>query len=286
VTGAGIFAAHYNADGSFSSVVSATATTGTIVSHGIAFAGTTGAVVTGDFTGTATFDSGTSLDAAGPQDAFIVKYESDGTTVAFARSVGGGTATTSSRAISSFAADNSFVITGSFTSTIGFGLAGGGPTLTATGAQDVFVARFGASFGLPIWQARAGGSDTASGSGLGVSIQADNSVVVVGQFDSTAFAFSPTSSISSAGASDVFIARYNRAGAFGSARSAGGAGDDAANAVASFTDLGAVLTGFVSSTTVDPTSTFGAGEPNVTHLTTAAGATDSFVAKYYSYPSP
>jgi len=285
VTGAGIFVAYYNPDGSFSTSVSATATAGTIVSHGIAFTGNTGTVITGDFSGTATFDVGTSLDAQGLQDAFVVKYETDGFTVAFATSVGGLGATTSSRATSGFVANSSFVITGSFTSTVKFGTGLGSPTLTATGAQDVFVARY-LAFGAPAWQARAGGPATASGSGLGISTQADGSIVVVGQFDSTAFAFSGTSSIVSAGASDAFIARYANGGAFGSARSAGGAGEDAANAVASFTDLGAVLTGFVSSNSpTDPTlSIFGAGDPHRTELSTAPNATDSFVAKYYSYP--
>jgi hypothetical protein len=246
-----------------------------------------GTIVTGDFSGTATFGFAAPLVAKGSRDAFVVKYEFDGLTVAWTQTIGGPGATTSSRAIANFA-DRSSVITGSFTSTIAFGANLGAPTLTAVGAQDVFVARYGV-FGSPVWQAKAGGpGTTASGSGLGVATQSDGSVVVVGQFESPAmFAFG-ASSLTSAGLGDVFVARYGGDGVMRSARSAGGTGNDEATSVASFGDLGAILAGFVSSssTTVNTLSTFGAGEPHQTILTTAPNATDSFVAKYYSYPSP
>jgi hypothetical protein len=276
LSGGGFFLARYNPDGTLFSATSATPV-GTVTSRGLAAAADGGAIAVGEFTGTITFGAAPALVALGAPNAFVVKYAAGGTTVAWARSVAGllNTSTARAAAVATFA-DNSSVVTGDFSGQVAFGAGSTPPTLTAAGARDVFAARYDAN-GTPRWQAQAG-TAAATGSGLGVVTYAvDGSLAVVGKFSPT-FVFGSTN-LTSAGSGDVFIARYAGNGAFLSAKSAGGTGDDSAAAVSGFSDTGAIVIGSIST----PSSTFGTGEPGVTVLNTAAGATDLFLAKYYPY---
>jgi hypothetical protein len=144
----------------------------------------------------------------------------------------------------------------------------------------VFVARLNAD-GTAAWASRAG-TASATGSGLGVAaFNVDGSAAVVGRYSTpTTFAFGATAlTPASVSVNDIFIARYTSVGAVASARTAGGTGDDSANAVAGFSDTGALVIGSVST----PSSTFGSGEPGQTILNTGATAVDLFAAKYYPY---
>src|SRR5713101_4868992 len=274
----GFFLARYNADGTLFSVTSAGAS-GSVTSKAVSALADGTAVAVGDFTANTTFGAAPQLTLRGTRDAFAVKYGTDGTTVAWATSAGGAgppAATASATAVAAFA-DGKLALTGSFNNTVTFGSA---PSVAAAGTQDVFAARLNAD-GTAAWASHAG---TASATGTGTGIAAfdvDGTAVVVGRYSTpTTFAFGATTlTPASVSVNDVFVARYTAAGAVASAKSAGGTGDDSANAVAGFSDTGALVIGSVST----PSSTFGSGEPGQTILNTGATAVDLFAAKYYPY---
>jgi len=128
-----------------------------------------------------------------------------------------------------------------------------------------------------IWAKSAGGSDLDEGNGI--TSLSDNSVVVSGSFGNSATfgKGEPNQTIlTSAGSSDVFVARYNPDGALAWAKSAGGLYYDECPGITSLTDNSTVVTGYFYS----PTITFGKGEPNQTILTNTSGELDIFIAKY------
>lgn len=97
------------------------------------------------------------------------------------------------------------VVTGGMTGTMDFG---GGP-LVAGNNYDVFVARFTGA-GAHVWS-KSFGTPAAAQSGIGVALDPDSNVVVVGELNGTAdFGGGP---LMSAGGSDVFVAKYSAAGA-------------------------------------------------------------------------
>ncbi len=235
-----------------------------------------GAVVTGNFDSTITFDRGlatqTTLTTAGQRDMFVAKLNADGT-VAWAK-VGGGTQYDYGLAVASLA-DGGAVVTGYFQGSAIFGEGDNQVTLTSAGAEDIFVAKYAADGSLS-WTRSAGG--TGGDQGFGVGAYADGSVVISGYFSGTAtfdLAEEPVT-ITSVGANDIFVAKYDSAGSLVWAKRAGGTGTDLAYGAASFTGGGAVISG-----TFTGTARFGAGETNQTDLI-SAGDMDAFVAQYNS----
>jgi hypothetical protein len=172
------------------------------------------AILTGFFTGTATFGATPSLTSsgAGDSDVFVAKIGAAGAWL-WATSAGGGTGFDQGVGVSVLA-DGSAIVTGPFEGTATFGAI---PSLTSAGAEDVFVAKIGAA-GAWLWATRAGG--TASDVGIGISVLADGSAIVTGRFTGTAtFGATP---LTSAGIEDVFFAKIGAAGAWLWATRAGG----------------------------------------------------------------
>ena len=151
-------------------------------------------IVTGFFSGTATFGS-TTLTSAGGFDVFVAKVDASGA-YAWATQAGG-TSADVSYGVSTLA-DGSSIVTGEFNATATFG----STTLTSAGSADVFVAKVDAS-GAYVWATQAGGTSTDIG--YGVSTLADGSSIVTGRFSGTA-TFGSTTLIS-AGGNDVFVAK-------------------------------------------------------------------------------
>ena len=170
----------------------------------------------------------------------------------------GGTGTDQGSAIATLP-DGSAIVTGRFQGTATFG----STTLTSAGGYDVFVAKVDAS-GTYAWATGAGGASTDIG--YGVSALPDGSVIVTGNFNGTA-TFGSTS-LTSAGADDVFVAKVDASGSYVWAARAGGGLSDIGYGVSALADGSAVLTGRFQSRAV-----FGS-----TTLTSSAGL-DMFVAK-------
>jgi Glucodextranase, domain B/Beta-propeller repeat len=234
--------------------------------------------VTGFFNGSATFAPGqanqTTLTTAGDRDMFVAKYDFIGTLVWARRS--GGTGADRGFSIAVDGSGNSYV-TGLFNGTATFGP--GQPnqtTLTSAGSDDIFVAQYDSNGALQ-WVKRAGG--TGSDGGLGIAVDGSGNSYVTGFFSVSA-TFAPgqanQTTLTSAGARDIFMVKYDSAGLLQWAKQAGAGGTNYDQG------LGLVVDGSGNVYGVgyfNGTATFGQGEANQTALTSAGGA-DIFVAKF------
>ena len=166
-------------------------------------------------------------------------------------------------------ASGNLYVTGFFSYSITFGT----NTLNAAGGTGVFLAKYD-SAGNVLWARSAGGS----GSDRGNSVAADafGNVYITGLFRSASITFGPTT-LTNAGNSDFFLAKYDSSGNVIWAKRAGGTGFDGTgdftgNTVATDGAGNIFVTGCFSS----PSIAFGA----TTLLNT--GGNDVFIAKYDS----
>jgi len=236
--------------------------------------------VTGEFRESATFGSGepnqTILTTAGEDDIFIARYNPNGT-LAWAKRAGG-TAGEGGFGITTLS-DDSTIVAGGFSGSATFGPGETNQTiLTSAEYDNIFVARYNPN-GTLAWAKRAGGTGGFWGDngGYGVTAFPDNSIVVTGTFGGSA-TFGPGESnqtiLTSAGRSDIFVARYNPDGTLSWAKRAGGEFVDKSCAITALSDNSTVVTGnFYAS------ATFGLGESNQTILT-CTGIYDIFIARY------
>jgi hypothetical protein len=265
-----IFIAKYNANGTLAGAKRV----GGIwqdVGYGIASYTDGSCVVTGSFSGTATFGEGepgeTTLHAGVlfQDNIFIAKYNPNGT-LAWAKQAGG-PYLDYGYGIASYA-DGSCVITGSISETATFGEGEPGET---TLHANIFIAKYNAN-GTLAWVKGAG-----EGYGNSIASYADGSCVVTGDFYETA-TFGEgepgETNLVSAGIHDIFIAKYNANGTLAGAKRAGGTDSDYGFGIASYADGSCVVTGSFSET-----ATFGEGEPGEASLI-SAGYDDIFIAKY------
>ena len=151
----------------------------------------------------------------------------------------GGTSVDVSYGVSTLA-DGSSIVTGRFDGTATFG----STTLTSAGSTDVFVAKVDAS-GAYAWATKAGG--TSGDIGYGLSTLADGSSIVTGQFSGTATFGSTT--LTSQGSVDVFVARFGSAAAPGAPTSVTATAGDAQATVSWTTpssDGGSAITSYTA----------------------------------------
>ncbi len=252
--GGDVFTAKVNTDGSFA-WASRAGGTGTERGYGVSALTDGSAIVTGYFAGTATFGSST-LTSSGNPDVFTAKVNADGTYVWASRA--GGTGTDIGLSVSALP-DGSAIVTGYFTGTVAFG----STTLMSSGSEDVFTAKVNAD-GTYVWASRAGG--TGADFGYGVSALPDGSAIVTGLFTGAATFGSTT--LTSSGAQDAFIAKVNADGTYAWVGRAGGGGLELGPNVSALTDGSAIVTGYFAGT-----ATFGS-----TTLT-SSGDVDAFTAK-------
>jgi hypothetical protein len=176
--------------------------------------------------------------------------------------------------------DETVLVTGEFLDSATFGQ-GELNEVTLEGPEgyndwEFFIARYNAD-GTLAWAERAGG--ILWDRGYGIAALSDGSSVVTGYFSSDAtfgeYEVNETV-LSSAGAHDVFVARYNSNGTLAWAERAGGENYEIGFGIDVLPDGSAALaTGYYS---VQP-ATFGLGEDNETTLY-SAGNGDVFVAEY------
>ncbi len=234
--------------------------TGTDYARGVSALADGSIIITGEFSGSATFGATTLTSSAGSVDSFTAKVNADGSYAWAIKGGGDGNAVASGVSV---LADGSSIITGYFYGTATFGAT----TLTSTGFYDTFTAKVNAD-GSYAWAIRGGG--TGNDAAHGVSALADGSSIIAGEFSGTA-TFGDTTLTSSAGSVDSFTAKVNADGSYAWAIKAGGTGTDHAFAsgVSALPDGSSIITGFFYGT-----ATFGA-----TTLTSDGSGGDTFTAK-------
>lgn len=125
-------------------------------------------------------------------------------------------------------------VTGYFTTLAAFGSS----NLNSSGLDDVFLAKLDPT-GQYVWAVKAGGS--GSDRALSIFTDVNGNSYVTGYFYGTATFGSQ--SITSAGAQDVFIAKYDNAGTCLWAKSAGGTGSDIGNGITADNAGNVIVTG-------------------------------------------
>ncbi|MBL8748022.1 MAG: hypothetical protein JNK78_02605 [Planctomycetes bacterium] len=182
------------------------------VARGITLLPNGAAVACGAYTGAATFGpvNPASLQAAGLRDAFVARFDADGT-LAWARSAGG-TNDDEARAIAA-TADGGFLVSGAFHTLATFGQPPSQRSIAAVGLRDAFVARYDAS-GTLSWVKRAGGANHDGANTIAAF--PDGSCAFAGQFqdNGTFGGGSATVTLTATGLGDVFVARINADGDF------------------------------------------------------------------------
>ena len=216
--------------------------------------------VTGYFKNTATFGSLTSVVSLGGHDAFVAKYDSSGN--ALWVNTLGGTDADEGYGIAADTLGNIYVA-GTFGGTVTVGAG----TLTSTGSFDVFVLKYNTS-GTLLWARSAGGA--SADNAYGIATNKTGEIFITGKFN-TSTTFGSTT-LTSTGQDDIFIAKYDNSGNVLWAKKAGSTSGDLAKSI-SIDDSGNLyITGNFSGT-----ATF-LGSTNVS--LTSSGQWDAYIAKY------
>jgi hypothetical protein len=227
--------------------------------EGIAVDSSGNVYVTGGFGGTATFGSTSLTSSEYRDDIFVAKLSNIGAWQWAVKA--GGSSDDRGRGIAVDSSGNAYV-TGYFAETATFG----STNLTSSGDVDIFVAELSSS-GAWKWAVKAGGS--SSDFGHGIAVDSSGNAYVTGFFEGTA-SFGSTS-LSSNGNEDIFVAKLSSSGAWQWVRKAGSSSGDFAHGIAVDSSGNAYVTGSFQATVI-----FGS-----TSLTTSGGY-DIFVAKLSS----
>ncbi len=210
--------------------------------------------ITGYFPGNASFGT-TELTSSGGIDIFVAKLDSDGNWLWAQKA--GGTSDDGGYSIAIDSSGNSYV-TGYFHSTASFG----NITLTSSGSYDIFVAKLDSN-GNWLWAKKAGG--TSDDYGYSITIDFSGNSYVTGYFYSTA-SFG-TTTLTSSGDCDIFVAKLDSSGNWLGANQAGGTGEDYGFSIAIDSSGNSYVTGYFQGIAYFGTTTL-----------TSSGGDDIFVA--------
>ncbi|SFH24353.1 T9SS type B sorting domain-containing protein [Pontibacter chinhatensis] len=226
--------------------------------HGLKTDAAGNSYVVTTFTGSVSLGS-TTLSSSGSSDIVVAKYNTNGTVVWAAKA--GGASADNGESITIDAAGNSY-ITGSFAGTATFG----STSLNARG-QDVFVAmlRTDGSF---VWARNAG--SMGADEGRSIATDGNGNVYVAGNYTGSASFGSTT--LTSKGGQDIFLASFDSNGTLQWATSAGGTNSDVVTSLDIDASGNLYLGGHFTGT-----STFGS-----TQLRTNGNNQDIFLARYTS----
>ena len=183
--------------------------------------------IVGIFTGSLTLGT-TTLESAGGDDVFVAKYNALGAPLWAKRAGGTGTDQGLGIAISGSAV----YITGTYHTTINFN------TPSASGSNEITVFQSGFIEGFVAKYDNTGAFQWVKQSGAYMNAIAatGNEIYVSGYISGTVNfntpAASGTNEITSAGANDIFVAKYDDAGAFQWAKRGGGAGSETGQGIA------------------------------------------------------
>jgi len=221
-------------------------------------------LVTGQFTGSVDFSAGVDepLISAGGADIFVAKLSGIDGSHQWSRSFGSvGAEYGYAIAVDGY---GDVLVVGRFNSILNLG----GATFNSAGSDDSFVAKLSGIDGSHQWSRSFGsaGYDYATA----VAVDGSNNAIVTGYYEgSVNFG---GGNLASAGAADIFLAKYSATGTHLWSKRFGGTGRDNAHGVAVDSDDGIVMTGSFWNT-VDFSG--GNDEP-----LTSLHYSDIFVAKY------
>ena len=211
--------------------------------------------VTGDFRSSATFGT-TILNTSGYNDIFVAKLDINGNWL-WAKKAGG-TSEDKGYSIALDANGNSYV-TGCFSGIATFGTT----TITSSGDKDIFVAKMDSN-GNWLWAKKAGG--TSYDYGCCIAVDDNGNSYVTGDFaESATFG---TTTLTSSGYDDIFVAKMDSNGNWLWAKKAGGQSNDGGRSITVDDNGNSYVTGYFEEST-----TFG-----ITTLT-SSGDYEIFVAK-------
>jgi prepilin-type N-terminal cleavage/methylation domain-containing protein len=211
---------------------------------------------------------------------FLVKYDVNGNVI-WAKKVSNTQYSSDPISAVSSLSDGGSIITGTFYDTVVFGAGEvNETTLTSSNSSgDIFVAKYNTGGDL-VWVKKAGGDFYDNSSDI--STYADGSSIVTGYF----FEFTGNvtfgageaneTTLSTAGGTDIFIAKYNADGSLAWAKRAGGIDWENPPYITSNTDGSSVIVGYFYGDII-----FGGGEANETTLSSiGSNIYDIFIAKY------
>lgn len=215
--------------------------------------------IVGEFEETAGFDPGDSLTIRGYNDAFLVKYNSNGV-FQWVQQLGGGS-DDRARAVA-VDADGYSYSSGGFGGTAYFG----NLSLTSgNGGQDCFLVKFDRD-GNAVWARKGGGN--RDDRGRGVTLDALGNVFVSGTFSSTA-TFSGVSISDQDGEQSTFLAKYDTSGTLQWILPIGGCCDTTRGYAITTDSIGnSYLTGYFADTLIAQS-----------HQVVSAGNWDVFIIK-------
>jgi hypothetical protein len=208
--------------------------------RGVAALADGSAVISGTFQGDATFGTTALTSSASSDDAYIAKVSAAGSYVWAVKA--GGTGSDGAYGIAALP-DGSVLVTGYYAGTAMFGTT----ALTTTARYATFVAKLNAD-GSWAWATSSAGVD--DNYPYAISTLPDGSAIVTGTFTGNSTTFGSTT-LTSAGSYDVFVARINADGTWAWAQRAGTSSSDSGNAVSVFPDGSAVVAGNFSGPSLD-----------------------------------
>ena len=192
------------------------------IAHDVAIDRRGNIYVTGNFEGTATFGEGgdaVALNSVGGSDVFVARYGRDGALRWAIRA--GGNGRDEGRGIATDRLGNVYV-SGAFQEIATFGQGDEAVTLTTTGFDDIFVAKYGRN-GTLRWATSSGGPYPDGG--LDIATDHRGNAYVTGFFNEMAtFGAGETAIVLAGSDIDIFIAKYGRDGT--PQWATGGGGDD------------------------------------------------------------
>jgi hypothetical protein len=258
--------------------------TGNDRGNGIAVDALGNVLTTGFFQGAADFDPGAgtvNLVSGGGAYIFVSKLDTNGNFV-WAKGMGGGS-TSVGLGIAVDASGNVFT-TGHFDATTDFDPGAGTALLTSAGTPNIFVSKLDSS-GNYVFARTMGGPDGATG--YGIAVGAGGEVLITGDFNGTA-EFGPGvgtatltsagTTLTSAGASDIFVCKLDSRGNTAFARRMGGTTVDQGLGIAvDPASANVFFTGSFASATADFDP--GAGTANLTNADAGALTTDIFLSR-------
>ena len=217
--------------------------------------------LTGYYESTSLTIGTTTLSNAGLADIFLTKFDANGNVIWVKNA--GATGNDQGWAVATDPAGNVLLI-GSFASSV---LTLGSYTLTNTGNKDIYVAKFDSN-GNVLWAKSAIGT----GDDFGGSIISDinGNVYIGGSFVSPTLSFG-TTTLTSAGSDDVYLAKYDSNGNELWAKSSGGVNGDYGGNIVLDASGNICLAGYFSSLS------FTCGTTTLNRL---GPSIDGFVAKY------
>jgi hypothetical protein len=207
-------------------------------------------IISGALGGTASF-GGPAITGAG----YLVKFDPSGVHQWSKGFNAGGMYSVSADA------SGNVIAGGSFFGTVNFG----GSNLTSAGSEDIFIAKFDAS-GAHQWSQKFGDANTQTCRSVATDV--DGNVFATGYFNTGTVNFGGTDLVNATG-NDIFVARFDGAGAHQWSQNFGGSSITSAYSVAANPDGNVVITGSLAGT-----ASYGGDE------LTGAGGHDIFIAMY------